>query len=112
MARSLTLHRHRARNTLTAGLLGGILSFAFAQGTEPAAPEPAAADKAAFEAAFQRADSNGDGKLSREEAARLPAIFAKFAKFDEIDEIDEIDTNKDGFLSFDEFSAGVGSMTK
>ena len=103
MARSLTLLRHRARNTLTAGLLGGILSFAFAQGTEPAAPEPAAADKAAFEAAFQRADSNGDGKLSREEAARLPAIFAKF---------DEIDTNKDGFLSFDEFSAGVGSMTK
>lgn len=50
-----------------------------------------------MEAAFTRADGNGDGKLSKEEAARMPAIAAKF---------DELDANKDGFLSMDEFAAG------
>ena len=103
MARSLTANRHLAGSFLAAGALGGFLSIALAQGTAPATPEPAAAEKATFEAAFQRTDTNGDGKLSRDEAARLPAIFAKF---------DELDLNKDGFLSFDEFSAGVGPMTK
>ena len=50
-----------------------------------------------MEAAFTRADGNGDGKLSKEEAARMPAIAAKF---------DELDTNKDGFLNMEEFAAG------
>jgi nucleoid-associated protein YgaU len=49
------------------------------------------------EAAFKRADANGDGKLSKEEAARLPAIAAKF---------DELDKDKDGALSMSEFMAG------
>jgi Ca2+-binding EF-hand superfamily protein len=52
---------------------------------------------AAGEAAFKRADANGDGKLSKEEAARLPAIAAKF---------DELDKDKDGALSMAEFMAG------
>lgn len=53
-----------------------------------------------MEVAFSRADTNGDGKLSKEEAARMPAISAKF---------EELDTNKDGALSMDEFSVGYMS---
>lgn len=52
------------------------------------------------EAMFQRADLNGDGKLSKEEAAKVPAIAAKFA---------ELDKNKDGFLSLAEFAAGYAA---
>lgn len=50
-----------------------------------------------MEAAFTRADTNADGKLSKEEMARMPAISAKF---------DELDANKDGFLSLEEFAVG------
>jgi hypothetical protein len=59
-------------------------------------PAPAAAPSAA-EAAFKRADANSDGKLSKEEAARLPAIAAKFT---------DLDKDKDGALSMSEFMAG------
>jgi hypothetical protein len=55
-------------------------------------PEPVSA-----EAAFRRADTNKDGRLSREEAAALPAILARF---------DELDGNKDGYLSLEEFMTG------
>ena len=67
------------------------------QSKTPAA-ELSAKDKAAVETSFGRTDANGDGKLSKEEAVKLPAIAAKF---------DEFDKNKDGFLSLDEFAAGV-----
>ena len=60
--------------------------------------EPSARERMAMEAAFTRADVNGDGKLSRAEAAHLPAIEARF---------DELDTNHDGFLSVDEFIIGA-----
>ena len=60
-----------------------------------------AKDKVAIEAAFTRADVNADGKLSKEEAAALPAISAKFA---------ELDKNKDGFLSLAEFAAGYSAV--
>jgi Ca2+-binding EF-hand superfamily protein len=59
--------------------------------------EPSAKDKTALEAAFTRADANGDNKLSKDEAARLPAISARFA---------ELDKNKDGSLSLAEFAVG------
>ena len=95
--------RHPGRNFLVAGMLAGALCVAFAQSATPAAPEAPAADKATIDAAFQRADVNGDNKLSREEAARMPAIAARFADFDK---------NKDGFLSVEEFSAGATSMPK
>jgi len=93
------------RPTLVATLLAGFAFGAVAQAQAPAktqskapAAELSAKDKAAVETSFGRTDANGDGKLSKEEAVKLPAIAAKF---------DEFDKNKDGFLSLDEFAAGV-----
>ena len=84
-------------SSLHAGLLAGIASLAFAVSAQTPAAAPTAKDKTAMEAAFTRADGNGDGKLSKEEAARMPAIAAKF---------DQLDANKDAFLSMEEFAAG------
>jgi Ca2+-binding EF-hand superfamily protein len=78
-------------------LLAGAALTAFAQTKAPTLEQPVAAkDKAVIEAAFAKADANNDGKLSREEATRLPAVSLKF---------DELDKNKDGMLSLEEFSA-------
>lgn len=50
-----------------------------------------------FDALFRRADSDGDGALSRDEAARsLPRMASKF---------DRIDADRDGRLSLDEAHA-------
>jgi hypothetical protein len=46
--------------------------------------------------AFKRADANGDGKLSKEEAMKMPGIADKF---------DALDVNGDGFLSLSEFAS-------
>jgi EF hand len=86
-------------------LINVALAVAFAAAStatlaQNAAPPKGAQDRAALEAAFTRADANGDGKLSKEEAARLPAIAAKFA---------ELDKDKDGFLSIDEFASGYAA---
>ncbi|MCW5664940.1 MAG: EF-hand domain-containing protein [Piscinibacter sp.] len=59
--------------------------------------QTAAADPAAAQAAFKKADANGDGKLSKDEAAKLPKIASMF---------DTLDQNKDGALDLAEFSAG------
>ena len=70
-------------------------------GTDPKPVATSSAkDKATMEVAFSRADTNGDGKLSKVEAARMPAIAARF---------EELDTNKYGSLSMDEFSMGYMS---
>lgn len=69
----------------------------------PASAELSAVDREAIEAAFARADTNGDGKLSREEAERFPEIAARF---------DELDTDHDGFLSLLEFSVGATPPVK
>lgn len=52
------------------------------------------------DAAFNRADANRDGKLSRQEAQHFPAVVPRF---------DQIDSNHDGFLSRDEFRQAAGS---
>ena len=69
----------------------------------PASAEVSAVDREAIEAAFARADTNGDGKLSREEAQRFPEIAARF---------DELDRDHDGFLSLAEFSVGATPPVK
>ena len=82
-----------------AALLAGASVAACAQ-TQAPVSESSARARLAVEAAFNRADTNGDGRLSREEAGHLPAIALKF---------DDLDTNKDGFLSMEEFSAVLNS---
>ncbi|HXE23076.1 MAG TPA: EF-hand domain-containing protein [Rhodoferax sp.] len=49
-------------------------------------------------AAFTRADTNHDGKLSREEAQAIPALAQHF---------DEIDANHDGFISREEYDKAM-----
>jgi hypothetical protein len=82
------------RSSLVAAVMAAMALSAVGQ-SKPA--EPMAKDKVAIEAAFTKADANADGKLSKEEAAMVPAVGAKFA---------ELDKNKDGFLSLAEFAAG------
>jgi Ca2+-binding EF-hand superfamily protein len=67
-----------------------------AQAQQSYGNKPAAADTSAAEAAFKRADTNKDGRLTKEEAERLPAIAAKF---------DEVDLNHDHSLTLEEFIA-------
>ncbi len=62
-----------------------------------AAPAPDAKARMAVEAAFSKADANGDGKLSKDEAAKMPEISAKF---------EALDRDKDGALTLAEFAAG------
>ena len=72
---------------LIAGWTLGAAGAALAQNMP--APAPAASDKATS-AAFTQADKNGDGQLSREEAATLPAVAANY---------DKVDANADGSIS-------------
>lgn len=75
-----------------------VAAFSVAGAAVAQAPMPATkpADATA-QAAFKRADTNGDGKLSPSEAAALPAIAARF---------EALDTDKDGSLSSTEFALG------
>lgn len=68
------------------------MSPVMAQMSAPAKP---AEMSAKMQEAFSRADKNGDGKLSKEEAAAMPAIAESF---------DKADVDKDGFLSRTEFA--------
>ena len=89
----MTHHTTLTRSSIAAAAA----AFALICGGPAIAAEPMAKDKVAIEAAFAKADANADGKLSKEEAAMLPAVAAKFA---------ELDKNKDGFLTLAEFAAG------
>jgi Ca2+-binding EF-hand superfamily protein len=64
-----------------------------AQMSAPAKPAPEMSAK--VQEAFARADKNADNKLSKEEAAVMPAIAELF---------DKADVDKDGFLSKAEFA--------
>lgn len=82
------------RSTLTACFASAALLAGTAWAQQAAGAKPA--DKSAIEAAFKRADANGDGKLSKEESARLPEVQANF---------DALDKDKDGSLSMAEFAS-------
>jgi len=85
-------------------LVGSMIAgFAFAASAQTADTSKSPADasakstsSASADAAFTKADANHDGKLSKEEAARVPAIAAKF---------DQLDKDKKGYLTAEEFSA-------
>lgn len=78
-------------------VVAGAALTAFAQ-SQPAIEQPVAAkDKFLVESAFSKADTNGDGRLTRDEAAKLPGIATKF---------DTLDKDKDGSLSLEEFATG------
>lgn len=63
------------------------------------ATQPRAADLVeAISAAFDRADTNGDGHLSPEEAERLPAVARRFSR---------LDKDHDGRLSRKEFFRAI-----
>ena len=74
---------------LTATLLAG---FAFAAHAGDSTQQ----GKGAPQERFKAADTNGDGKLSREEAKALPRIAEHF---------DKIDADKDGFVTPQELHA-------
>lgn len=54
-------------------------------------------NRVVMEAMFSKADVNDDGRLTRDEAARLAAFSDRF---------DALDTNGDGTLDLEEFAAG------
>ena len=69
------------------------------QSASNAAPQKSTVGPATkADAAFAKADTNQDGKLSATEAATLPAIGNHFA---------QIDRDHDGFLSPEEFHQGA-----
>lgn len=82
---------------LIASVTLGMAGSAYAQSTAAPATATTTTD-AQVSAAFTKADKNSDGKLTRDEAASLPAVSASF---------DKADTNKDGTLSTAEFSKAM-----
>jgi len=68
--------------------------------SQPSAGPGASPPVTAASIAFDRADTNKDGQLSAQEAARLPAINQRFK---------ELDTDRNGSLSRTEFEKGTQS---
>ena len=89
-AASLCVQAQNATPTLPAGVPPGL----------PAAvTQPLPANRwtvAQIREAFQLADANGDGQLTRAEAQRLPILPRSF---------EDADLNKDGVLTLDEYQA-------
>ncbi len=83
-------------------VLAGAALSAYAQ-SQPSTQAPtydksmSSKEKAASsDPVFMKADANHDGKVSKEEAAKVPALNAKFQS---------LDKNHDGTISADEYSA-------
>ncbi|MFT3954241.1 MAG: EF-hand domain-containing protein [Piscinibacter sp.] len=90
----MTLRASLIRFTLATACTG-FAAASMAQTAAPAGPDAKA--RMALEAAFTKADANGDGKITKDEAAKVPEISAKF---------DVLDKDKDGALTLAEFAAG------
>ena len=85
-------------NLLLAAALALSTSAVFAQ--DRAAKAEKAKEK--IEEKFKAADTNHDGKLSKDEAkAGMPKVYEKF---------DDIDTGKTGFITLDQVKAEIGKM--
>ncbi|HEY4373908.1 MAG TPA: EF-hand domain-containing protein [Burkholderiales bacterium] len=56
-----------------------------------------------FDARFTKADANGDGKLSKDEAKAMPRVAKNF---------DAIDTDHDGFVTKAEIGAAMAQARK
>jgi hypothetical protein len=81
---------------------------ALTSGVQPALPAPVTTPLPAnrwtqqqIREAFQLADANGDGQLTRAEAQRLPILPRSF---------EDTDLNKDGVLTLDEYMASFASQ--
>ena len=61
-------------------------------------PPPPSRDDRAVSALFQQADQNGDGQISRSEAASVQGLAAAF---------DRLDTDRSGSLSPEAFDRGT-----
>jgi len=100
---------------LIAALAMGAASAARAQNSPPSSGSPSAqlmpsatagtippnrVTRQDLEAAFNRADTNRDGKLDRQEAGHFPAVAQRF---------ELIDTDHDTFISRSEFDRAAGS---
>ena len=98
------LHKLAIAAALPALAFAAVAQTAATSGAPKSAEAQAATSTAApsdldvVRTAFKRADTNGDGKLSREEAAALPAVAEKFT---------QLDKDSDGFINSAEFEAGV-----
>lgn len=86
-------------------VLGAAVAFnAFAQSppaVSAASPPPSAPPATMKGHGFAALDKNGDGVISRDEAAARPRMAKMF---------DKLDTNKDGVLSKDEMKAAKDKM--
>ncbi len=80
----------------TGFLFTAILTASFAMSTMSRSASAQTAVGQHANKVFAKLDTNGDGMISRGEAAAKPKLAAHF---------DQIDTNKDGQLSFDEIAA-------
>ena len=90
--------------TFIAALAAALPLTALAQQAQPGQPAQPGQQPAAStpEVAFMRADANGDGKLSKAEAARIPSVASKF---------DALDKDKDGMLSMGEYMTAFEAPT-
>jgi hypothetical protein len=95
-------HPHSRRFSLRRLPLSMVAAMMFSAAL-PAVAQTTAAASTEAAAVFKRTDTNGDGKLSKEECQNLPAIAARF---------DEFDKDKDGFLSMEEFMAAMAAPAK
>lgn len=88
----MTLRSSLIRFTLATACTG-FAAASIAQTAAPAAPD--AKGRMAMEAAFTKADANGDGKITKDEATKVPEISGKF---------EMLDKDKDGALTLAEFA--------